>query len=190
MSHRRAQRGAIALLMAAGLALSVIAPVLAASSRTRVTWGDVRALFETRTTSNQIQLSKGLMVSAPGRAFSRGRINPFFDGQQLCDRDWLVLLVSFGGDQRLQSTRTIRAGTSVDFLVDGSPVSTRETAIKRFLAPNPTAYFFGWSVGHFYAPGSLSDGTHALDTTFHSPGGGSETLSITFDVGGGASFCG
>jgi hypothetical protein len=186
MLQRRAQRGAIALLMAGGLALSVITPVFA-SSRIYVTWGDVRALFETRTTANQIQLSKGLSVSAPRQAFLRGRINPFFEGQQLCDRDWLVLLVSFGGDQDVQSTRAIRAETSVEFVVDGSPVLTQETATKRFLGPDPKAYFFGWTVGHFYAPGSLSDGTHTLDTTILSPGGGSETLSITFDVE--SSFC-
>jgi len=190
MLQRRGQRGAIAVLMACGLALSVIAPVFAATARTQVTWGDVRALFETRTTSNQIHVSKGLTVSAPARAFARGRINPFFDGQELCDRDWLVLLVSFGGDEHIQSTRAIRAGTSVDFVVDGSSVSTVETATKRFLGPDPTAYFFGWTVAHFYSPGSLADGTHSLDTTFHFPGGGSETLSITFDVGSDAAFCG
>lgn len=185
--RRRSWRGALAVVAASALSIAVVAPALAAP-HTRVTYGDVRALFEARTTANSIQLAKGLSKSAPRVAFDRGRITPFFDGRTYCDRDWLILLVSFGGDERLQSSKALRAQTSVEFQLDGSPVPTRETPMKRFLAAHPTEFFFGWTIAHFYAPGSLADGLHSLETTFHYPGGSSETLDVTFEVGN--DFCG
>ncbi|HEY2916600.1 MAG TPA: hypothetical protein VGI98_05225 [Candidatus Limnocylindrales bacterium] len=186
----RVRRGIVAALAACSLALVVIAPALAAPLRARVTYGDVRALFEARTTANQVQLAKGLSVSAPRTAFLRARINPFFDGQAYCDRDWLILLVSFVGDEHLQSTKAIRAHTSVDFVLDGSPVATRQTPVKRFLAADRADFFFGWTVARFYAPGSLADGPHALETTFHYPDGSSDVLDVTFGIGGGSDVCG
>jgi hypothetical protein len=146
-----------------------------------VTWGDVRALFETRTTAGQVQLFKNLSVSAPRTAYLRGRINPFATGLTFCDEDWLILLASFGGDQHHSSTQAIRAGISVSFLVDGAPVATVSTATKRFLTGDPKTAFFGWSVGHFYAPGSLADGVHTLATTLRFSAG-IEVLDTTFSV--------
>jgi hypothetical protein len=170
--------------LAAALSIVLVGGASAAAPG-RVTSGDVRALFETRTTANQVQLAKNLSVSAARTAFIRGRINPFASNQAFCDRDWLILLVSFGGDQTHRSTQAIRAGTSVSFLVDGTPVSTMSTATKRFLTGDPKTAFFGWSVGHFYAPGSLADGTHALETTLTFPTG-TEVIDTTFDVGAAA----
>jgi hypothetical protein len=169
----------------AGCLAAVLTGTTAAAAPGRITWGDVRALFEARTTATQIQLSNGHLTSAPTTAFERGRINPFASGQDFCDRDWLILLASFGIGHTPGSMRAVRATITMTFTVDGAPVSTVATATKRFLTGDPKTSFYGWSVAHFYEPGELVDGVHTLETTITSTTG-FEVTDTTFTVGSAA----
>jgi hypothetical protein len=180
-----ARTAAAATALASCLATVVLAGTAAAAAPGRITKGDVRALFEARTTANQLHLANGLLTSAPTTAFERGRINPFGTGQELCDRDWLILLASFGIGHTPGSMAAVRATTTIAFSVDGSSVSTVATATKRFLTGDPKTAFFGWSVAHFYAPGSLEDGVHLLETTITSTDG-VEVIDTSFTIDGAA----
>jgi hypothetical protein len=172
------------------LAVVVFGPTAAASAHSRVTCGDVEAIFQARTTANQIQSAHGNTVSAVRQGFIRGRISPFFNSHAFCSGDWLVLLVSEGAATTHRESVAYRAQIGVTFTMDGQPVSTQQTALKRFLTVPPTGDFWGWSVGHFYAPDSLGDGDHTLTTTTTRNGVVLEVITVTVTVGSGSEFCG
>ena len=58
------------------------------------------------------------------------------------------------------------------------------TAIKPFVGTDSHGDF-GVSTGAFFAPGSLADGAHVLDTDIHLPDG-DESLIVTFTLTGDA----
>ena len=76
------------------------------------------------------------------------------------------------------------------FAIDGQAVATEQTAMKRFLTVPASSDFWGWTVGHLYAPDAIADGDHTLTTDFTLDGGVIETILVTFTVGSGGEFCG
>lgn len=185
--QRSSSRGVVGL--AAGLMLAAVVawPVAATTAHPRVTRGAAEAIFQARTTANQIQVAHGKTTSAVRRAFINGRISPFFDGQSFCSRDWVVLLVSFGAGGSHREAVTELARNNTTFTLDGQLVATRQTVVKPFLTVPPSDRFWGNSTGHLFPPGTLADGEHTLQTVITYDGVETQFYDITFTVG--AEFC-
>ena len=186
--QRTSSRGMVGLATGLMLAAIVAWPVAATTAHQRVTQGAAEALFQARTTANQIQAAHGKSSSAVRTAFINGRISPFFSGQSFCSSDWLVLLVSFGAGGNHQEAATELARTVTTFTMDGQPVATQQTVVKPFLTVPASDRFWGNTTGHLYAPGSLADGEHELQTTITYDGVESQFYDIAITVGG--EFCG
>ena len=69
----------------------------------------------------------------------------------------------------------------IQFVLDGVPLETQRTSIRRF--PHPEPEFFenqqmAVTFGAFMAPGELALGTHELRTSYHEPG-----FDLEFTIG-------
>jgi hypothetical protein len=117
------------------------------------------------------------------------RIYPLLDDLQYCDQGWHVVLLGFfddpafyaGGNKELFA---FLSGVDVRFTLDGVPLPTERTAIKRVAHTDPAfieeAFVVGF--GAFLPPGSLSLGTHELSTFSHVPTFPDEELVTPFTV--------
>jgi hypothetical protein len=104
------------------------------------------------------------------------RIYPFLDGLEYCQQGWHVVLLGFfddpafypGGNKELFA---ILSSADIRFVLDGVPLETDRTAIKRFSHPDPAFAedAFAVNFGAFLEPGSLSLGAHQLQTFVHDP---------------------
>ncbi len=175
--------------LAVALAAIMCGTVLGTAPSPGITRGEVEAIFQARTTANQIQAAHLKTASAVRQGFLRGRISPFFNSHPFCSSDWLILLVSEGATTTYRDSVAYRARLGVGFTLDGQAVTTRQTALKRFLTVPPAGDFWGWTVAHIYAPGTLTDGDHALVTTTTFDGTVIEVFPTTFTVGSGPTFC-
>lgn len=164
------------------LLIVVAAPTAASGPAHRVvTRGQVVAAFEARTTGGYLNLMNGRTIAAPVRGLLDGRISSFVD-RVYCSSDWHYLGVSLLGDGGHQSASTYLDTTSIDFLIDGVPVTpTMRTAVKPFVGTG-IAGQFGVSVGSLVAPGSIPAGEHTLVTHISAPDFGVETLIANFTL--------
>jgi hypothetical protein len=117
------------------------------------------------------------------------RIYPLLDDLQYCDQGWHVVLLGFfddpafyaGGNKELFD---LLSAVDVRFTLDGIPLPTERTAIKRLAHTDPAfieeAFFVGF--GAFLPPGALSLGTHELHTFQHDPVFGDEQFVTPFTV--------
>lgn len=185
---RHARSSGLAIATALTLAVTIAGPALGSSPR-RLTYGDVEAIFQARTTANQVQTFHDRTASAVRQGFARGRISPFFNSHPFCSSGWLILLVSEGAASGHQESVAYRSHLRVSFTVDGQAVTTQATALKRFLAPAPADDFWGWSVAHLYAPGAIAAGEHTVVTTTTVDGSVIDVFTTTFTTGTGAGFC-
>ena len=105
--------------------------------------------------------------------------------------DWHVILLAWfdGGDKsfNMQDAKVLMDPVALEFAIDGAPLPTQRTSIKRFLAPErfglEEAYYF--QQGVVLPPSALTVGSHTLsesDTSIY----GASTDQITFyiDVSG------
>jgi len=189
MQHPR-RRISLGLALGLVLAMVIAIPVAAAPRHSRLTRGDAEAIFQARTTANQIQTAHGSNVSAVRQGFLRGRISPFASGKMFCSADWLVLLISEGAGSTHRESVDLRARTGISFTIDGQPVVTQATPLKRFLTVPPSGDFWGWTVGRIYQPGAFADGDHTLVTTTTFDGSVIEVFETSFATGSGPDFCG
>ncbi|WP_328989004.1 hypothetical protein OG394_22525 [Kribbella sp. NBC_01245] len=169
------------------------------ATRRRITRGDATAVFEAfgnggRTVLQHSQVAQAAPADEVG---SRGSIRPFsgspWDGAAFCADDWHVILIADieGGDNSFsrQDAEDIMQGLTISFSLDGNPLETTRTAIRRFLDPRAfgldAAYYF--QQGRIMAPADLSVGQHQLEVdvsdstgqqTFH------DAITFTIDASG------
>jgi hypothetical protein len=129
-------------------------------------------------------VTKGETAEAAPADFvgSHGSIRPFqgspWDGRHFCAEDWHVILVAGidGGDASFRREQAVASAsqTTFDFTLDGAPLATNRTAIRRLLSPETikvpqgvekfkVAYFF--QEGRIMSPEDLSVGQHELTLT-------------------------
>ncbi len=90
---------------------------------------------------------------------SHGSIRPFagspWDGAHFCAEDWHVILMADieGGDSSFKHNDAagIMNGLEISFTLDGAPLPTTRTAIKRFLDPEA----FGFQVAYYFQQGQM-----------------------------------
>jgi hypothetical protein len=175
-------RRALPVIAALALLLAVAGPVGAASpAGGRITRGDVGAAFQARTTGGYVNGLKGHTIAAPVRGLHDGRIS-FFGDSILCSTDWHYLAVTVLGTGSRHVAGAYLDQVEVTFAIDGAPVGgTMRTAIKPFVGTGIRQQL-GVSVGKLVAPGSISDGDHALETQITTPDGGTQTIDATFTL--------
>ncbi len=139
---------------------------------TRISKGDVQAVLEAFGGGGWaiLQHSKVARGAPADQTGSHGAIRPFdpWDGRHLCAEDWHVILIGDveGGDRSFteQDAKDIMATIGARFELDGAPLGTERTAVKRFLDPQrfdlQEAYYF--QEGRLMAPGDLAVGQHEL----------------------------
>jgi hypothetical protein len=159
----------------------------------RITHGDVQAVFEAFGNGGRAILQHSRTAQgAPADFFgSHGAIRPFagspWDGAHFCAEDWHVIQVADieGGDHtfKQQHAKDIIDALTIDFTLDGAPLPTTRTAVKRFNNPEQfdleVAYYA--QEGRIMSPGDLAVGQHTLSVTF-GDSTGTTTDGITFFV--------
>ena len=151
---------------------------MAKSSTSRpITHGDVEAVFHAAGGGGLAVLLHSRTAQGAPADFvgSHGSIRPFagspWDGAHFCAEDWHVILMADieGGDASFKhnDAERIMNGLDISFTLDGAPLPTTRTAIKRFLDPAAfglqVAYYF--QQGRIMAPADLSVGSHRLEVT-------------------------
>lgn len=165
----------------------------------RITRGDATAVFEAfgnggRAVLQHSRVAQGAPADDVG---SRGSIRPFsgspWDGAAFCADDWHVILIADieGGDRsfRRQDAERIMDGLTVSFTLDGNPLETTRTAIRRFLDPAgfelEEGYYF--QQGRVMAPTDLSVGQHRLTVDISDSAGQQnfhDAITFTIDASG------
>lgn len=175
------RRQFLTLLVLVGLVVASAAPAGAAKND-RVTYGDVRAMFQTAEGGGSVAFQTGTpaMFAAPADIFDHS-IRPFpfspWDGRHVCEDDWqlLVLALFDGTPDRSYSHRDAAAilGTSsIELVLDGTVLTdAQRTALKRFKSTfnNDIVEGYWYQEGVFYAPGELAVGPHTFSATFDIP---------------------
>ena len=147
------------------------------SGSRRITRGDVEAVLNAFGGGGRaVLLHSKTAEGAPADFFgTHGSIRPFagspWDGAHFCAEDWHVILMADfeGGDGSFKhaDAEHIMDGLDVSFTLDGAPLPTTRTAIKRFLNPDQfglqVAYYF--QQGQIMSPADLSIGSHRLEVT-------------------------
>ena len=154
------------------------APIMTTTSGSRrITRGDAEAVLNAfggggRAVLLHSKTAEGAPADFDG---SHGSIRPFagspWDGAHFCAEDWHVILIADieGGDTSFKhdDAESIMNGLDISFTLDGAPLATTRTAIKRFLNPGQfglqVAYYF--QQGQIMSPADLSVGSHRLDVT-------------------------
>jgi hypothetical protein len=163
----------LALLVAAG----------AQATAPRVTQGEAQAIFEAFDNGGwAVRLHAGSLEGAPADflpdSLARISPNPPWDGRHFCSLDWHVITLAIfdgnaAGESRTnQEIREFLSQIDVIFTLDGAPLDTMRTAIKRFLNPERFGLVDGYwfAEGQVMAPTDLSVGQHTLQATVLVPG--------------------
>ena len=119
------------------------------------------------------------------------RVLPLVDGRHFCQDDWHVILVAEvdGGDKSftMQNAKADMDSVRLDFFLDGSPLATERTSVKRFLNPGQ----FGWEEAYIFqqgaimAPDDLTVGAHSLRVVVTDPAGSDENdITVWIDATG------
>jgi hypothetical protein len=147
------------------------------SGSRRITRGDAEAVLNAFGGGGwAVLLHSKTAEGAPADFFgSHGSIRPFagslWDDAHFCAEDWHVILIADieGGDASFthDDAERIMNGLDVSFTLDGAPLPTTRTAIKRFLDPElfglQVAYYF--QQGQIMSPADLGAGSHRLEVT-------------------------
>jgi len=157
---------------------------MAETSKSRpITRGDVEAVLHAFGGGGQaVLLHSKTAQGAPADVLgSHGSIRPFagspWDGAHFCAEDWHVILIADieGGDASFKhgDADRIMDGLEISFTLDGNPLPTTRTAIKRFLNPElfglQVAYYF--QQGQIMSPADLSVGSHRLEVAIEDESG-------------------
>ncbi len=176
------------------MALSVVAS--AHGSVTRVSKGDAQAVMQASGGGGwAVRLHRGTIKGSPG-AFTpadRVRIAPIpgvFDDIHYCSLDWHVIALNefdgnLPGESRTPSEIAASLATTADLLsVDGAPLDTVRTSVRRFL--NPDRYgavdLYYYTTGRVMAPTDLTVGAHTLRDVFLISGVVADTAEVTFYI--------
>lgn len=185
----RAMRRWTVLAAAVLVVVSLLAGSPAGANSPRITRGDVEAIFQATPNGGwAVLLHSPTGQGAPFDAQDRGAIRPlsFNDGRHYCAEDWHVILLAsvVGGDASFTrpEAEAILNTVMLSFTLDGAPLPTTRTAVKRFLNPEPDERAYAVQEGRIMAPSDLSVGSHQLAVTISEPGFPTEVLEITFFV--------
>jgi hypothetical protein len=159
----------------------------------RVTHGDAQSSLQAfgnggRAVLQHSRVAEGAPADHLG---SHGSIRPFsgsaWDGAHFHEDDWHVILLADieGGDSSFKhdDAVTIMDSLTIAFTLDGEPLSTTRSAVKRFLNPEAfeldVAYYC--QEGRIMSPADLAVGSHTLAVMISSP---SDTFrdEITFII--------
>jgi hypothetical protein len=184
-------------LMSIGLvALALLVASSAQASTPRATRGDAQAVLEAFPSGGWvIRLHAGRIVGAPA-AFTPDdgvRIAPIpgvFDGIHYCSLDWHVIAITSidgnaPGESRTPSQIAAWLATTADVLwLDGTPLDTARTPVKRFLNPDRFGLLdaYSYATGRVMAPADLSIGPHTLRDVYLEAGSVIDTVEITFFI--------
>ncbi|MER5912330.1 hypothetical protein ABT124_18005 [Streptomyces sp. NPDC001982] len=192
------------IIRAVAAAASVTALALASSSTpasanaTRVTRGDAEAVFQAQGNGGWgVRLHGGVQEGAPSDFFpdSMARINPMPAGpgseRHFCSLDWHVINVlavegNAAGQSRTNTEiREALAQRDPEIRLDGAPLETKRTAIKRTTNPANRGFVeaFYFSQGRVMAPEDLSVGQHSVQLIGHRTGQPPEIFDpVTFFI--------
>lgn len=158
------------LILVALIAAAALAPATAIADSAGYSRGDAEAVFNAWPSGGDAIRAHGDL--AEGAPALRGlRIRPFqpFAGTHVCSTDWHVVAVTLftGGDSSYshQQAVTDLAPLTMHFTLDGAPLTTTATPIKRATG---TAQLFGLeemyaqTTGAILAPDALSVGAHTI----------------------------
>jgi hypothetical protein len=190
--------------MTAALLAALLIPTGAQANSLRVTEGDARAIFEAFPAGGwALRLNGGTLEGATAdfMSDSMARITymPAWNGRHFCALDWHVISVAAIEGNAIGQSRTnaeIRdALTQIefDFTLDGAPLDTERSAVKRTTNPGfrglDEAFYI--QEGRVIAPEDLAIGQHSLQFTGHRPGQPPNVFPpITFFIdAGGAGVC-
>jgi hypothetical protein len=187
---RRRLAAAVASLALVVVLGSTVAQAVSDSGPTR---GDAEAVFQAFFTGGfAIRAHNPLANGAPGVPLDPPpdsvRIYPLADDIEYCQQGWHVVLLGVWDDPTLypggkKELIDYLSALDTQFVLDGVPLYTERTEIKRFTHPFPEFSenpLIGPNFGAFLPPGSLSLGTHELRTIQHAPDFDDEfTISFT-----------
>jgi len=145
-----------------------------AHTSSRITRGQAEAVLQAfgnggRAVLQHSRVAEGAPADDLG---SHGSIRPFagspWDGMHVRSDDWHTIVIADieGGDRTFQhaDAAAVIDALTITFTLDGQPLPTTRTAVKRFADPGP----FGLEIAYYaqegrvMAPGELTIGTHTL----------------------------
>jgi hypothetical protein len=160
-----------AIVVAAVVAASVaLLATSAAATPTRITRGDATAVLDAFGNGGwAVLLHSKVAAGAPaGGIVGAAAIRPFsgtpFNGAHYCALDWHTIVLADIEPGPHQAAAAAIADLAVHFTLDGAPLATTQTPVKRFLNPEQfgltDAYYSQF--GRVMAPSELAVGTHTL----------------------------
>jgi hypothetical protein len=180
------------------LALAVAALALAApvqANAPRVTRGDAQAILEAFENGGWAVFLHGEVVEGAPADFRPDSLARIYalgaNGKHHCSLDWHVINVAAiegnveGGSRTTAEIHDFLSRTKLTFTLDGAPLETTRTAIKRFLNPELRGLVEAWwvSEGQVLAPDKLSIGQHTIQFTGQRPGRPPNVMpAITFFI--------
>ncbi len=163
----------VALLASAGL----MGTAPGAGAVERITRGDAQAAFQAYWTAG-FTIEK-TPTTAPGFALVHYTLlNSFHENTRICTTNWHAYALGWGVQGTRQDAAADQRLLVLTFAIDGVPMPSAKTAIKRSIA---FGNVYAWNEGALLAPGSLSVGAHQLTTTINYDGT-VEALTVTFYV--------
>jgi hypothetical protein len=189
---RCVRRLSVTLLAAA---LLTVAASSAAANSGRSTEGDARAVLNAFGNGGWavVQHSPTIMgAPAAGLLGSPTAIRPFppFDGRHYCALDWHVFVIAWidGGDMSFtrQNAEASLGQIVQRFWIDGAPVETERTPIKRFLRAEALGLeeAYSFQEGRILSPDDLTVGAHTMRVQSTDSTGAIFDNTITIHVDG------
>ncbi len=172
--------------------VSLVGVVPAGASSDRVSKGQAEAVLQAFGGAGWVILNhQKTMVGPPADSDLQSSIRPFsgdlWDGRHFCVQDWHTILISgisssgSSDPWSLQQARADLDPAVVTFTLDGGPLATNRTPIKRYLKdPSVEAYYF--QQGTVLPPSALAVGTHTASFLVTFPNGDAFGDGITFYI--------
>jgi hypothetical protein len=161
----------------------------ATAGTTRLSQGDAEAVLHASGNGGWAVRLHSKHENPPAAVASDAGIRPFPGWDtHYCVLDWHVLLVSYvdGGDRSYsqKDAEAILSPLELTFTLDGEPLATTRTPIKRYLNGSrfdwDKAYYI--QQGRVVAPGELTVGEHVFHLTTVEPGYGTYEDEITLSI--------
>ena len=161
-----------ALIVVAAVVAAIVALLAtsAAATPTRITKGDAASVLDAFGNGGwAVLLHSKVAAGAPADGiFGGAAIRPFsgtpFDGAHYCALDWHSIVLADIESGPHQAAAAAIADLAVHFTLDGLPLATTQTPVKRFLNPEQfgltEAYYSQF--GRIMAPSDLAVGAHTL----------------------------
>jgi hypothetical protein len=151
------------------------------------TRGDAESIFQGFPGGTAILAHAHVVEGVPG-VLDRAFIYPGLDNAEYCGQGWHVIRLGFFDDPAFFGGNAglfdYLSAVDLRFVLDGVPLQTERTAIKRLAQIDPAFLedAFGFAFGAFLPPGVLSVGTHQLETVILDPVFGDFAFTTGFTV--------